>query len=575
MPKTILSTDDITQIITLYKTTIPSTHKLAEKFNVGHKKISKILLDNNIQMNTKGGQATHNQTKLISSAKTNIYSSEKMELIAKCKKTGATINDPNNLSGALTEHIIKVYGDVPIPSNTYQRKKYELENGKKWFEEYFDIIELDKKPERGCKLCEWVTEDITNKTGCFEVHINDMHQISIGEYLTRFPEDLELHPKFKEREKFEKELNRKENHIICKICNKKLKYLTSTHLAKHDITLLDYKLNYPNEIFLSESYVTKLKDTYETGLKLHENKFSSKPQLEIAEFIRSFGFEVKSNDKKLLGGVEIDILIEELKLGIEYNGLYYHTEKMGKARQFHLTKTRLMNRAGYKLIHIFEDEWVANRELIKNKISHLIGRNTSQSIGGRKCVLRAISTEEKNTFLTKYHIQGRDKAGIHFGAIYNNEIVGVMCFDNRRSMSLVGGDIDERVYELTRFATNVNFRVPGIADRLLKLFISTYNPEKIISFGDARWVLDAADNMYTKLGFELTKIYPPDYRYYNPKVARYKRLHKFGFGKSSLKKKYPHLDFTKTEKELTIELGFDRIWDCGLFKYELMCNQAN
>jgi hypothetical protein len=30
------------------------------------------------------------------------------------------------------------------------------------------------------------------------------------------------------------------------------------------------------------------------------------------------------------------------------------------------------------------------------------------------------------------------------------------------------------------------------------------------------------------------------------------------------------MDFNKTEKELTTELGFDRVWDCGLFKYELI-----
>ena len=31
-------------------------------------------------------------------------------------------------------------------------------------------------------------------------------------------------------------------------------------------------------------------------------------------------------------------------------------------------------------------------------------------------------------------------------------------------------------------------------------------------------------------------------------------------------------NITKTEKELTSELGYDRIWDCGLFKYELIVN---
>ena len=42
-----------------------------------------------------------------------------------------------------------------------------------------------------------------------------------------------------------------------------------------------------------------------------------------------------------------------------------------------------------------------------------------------------------------------------------------------------------------------------------------------------------------------------------------------GFIGKRLKRKFPNLDFSKTEKELMSELGYDRIWDCGLFKYEL------
>ena len=39
--KTILTSEDIINIISLYQTEIPSTHKLAEKFKVGHKKLVK------------------------------------------------------------------------------------------------------------------------------------------------------------------------------------------------------------------------------------------------------------------------------------------------------------------------------------------------------------------------------------------------------------------------------------------------------------------------------------------------------------------------------------------------------
>ena len=38
----------------------------------------------------------------------------------------------------------------------------------------------------------------------------------------------------------------------------------------------------------------------------------------------------------------------------------------------------------------------------------------------------------------------------------------------------------------------------------------------------------------------------------------------------SLKKKFPQIyDNNKTEWEMMQELGYDRIWDCGKFKYEM------
>jgi len=145
-----------------------------------------------------------------------------------------------------------------------------------------------------------------------------------------------------------------------------------------------------------------------------------------------------------------------------------------------------------------------------------------------------------------------------------------MTFNGKRNMT----KSNPGEFELTRFAIKQDYRVNGLASKFLKRFIDDYSPEKIISFADRKWTPDGTNNLYTRIGFKLSGIIKPGYTYYNSKVDRYKRFHKFGFGKTSLKRKFPNLDFTKTEKELTTELGYDRIWDCGLFKYELI-NSSN
>ena len=129
-------------ICELYQTTTPSTHKLAKQFSVGHKKISEILVKNNIKINPRGASNRGVNSQAITDYKQIVYPDNH---IAVCIKTGITFNDANNYSGALTTHIKKIWGDVNIPTNEYQRKKFEFENGRKWYEEFFRIEKQEKK----------------------------------------------------------------------------------------------------------------------------------------------------------------------------------------------------------------------------------------------------------------------------------------------------------------------------------------------------------------------------------------------------------------------------------------------
>ena len=569
--KTKLTSEDVVNIIELYQTKIPSTHKLAEKFKVGHKKISQILKENNVVVNKKGGQIQGGNSFNIESTKSNMYvSSETQELVAQCKKTNTILKDPNNLSGKLTKHIIDLYGDVWIPSNTYQRKKYEHNNGKKWFEEYFNIIGIDKQLNRSCKLCGWETTDINNKTGCFEGHITKSHNQTLSEYLITFPEDIIHHPSYVTNVELSNFLSKDKNSVICKICGKKMKSITNTHLKeKHNITTLEYKLKYPNEKIVSTTISEKLSELVKKTNTNMVPTWTSKGETEIKEFIESLGFIVsKGKNRKLLDGKEIDLIIEGTNICIEYDGLYYHTEKMGKTSTYHLNKTIDCNQIGYKLYHIYEDEWKTNEMLVKSKLKHLLKVNDGIKIGGRNVVIKKINTEDKTHFLKNNHIQGTDKTKISYGAYHNDVLVGVMTFNEKRNMT----KNSDGEFELSRYATKQNYMIMGLASKMLKQFITDYNPKTVISFADRRWTIDGDNNLYTNLGFSLVSITKPTYYYYNSKISRYKRFHKFGFGKNNLKKRFPNLDYTKTEKELTEELGYDRIWDCGLFKYKLSIN---
>jgi hypothetical protein len=156
------------------------------------------------------------------------------------------------------------------------------------------------------------------------------------------------------------------------------------------------------------------------------------------------------------------------------------------------------------------------------------------------------------------------------GAYYNNTLYAVMTFNNNRYMNN-GNDNNHSTYELTRFAVKMGYNICGIASRLLKYFITNNKATKIISFADRRWTPSQNNNLYTKLGFICTSILKPDYSYYNRSLHRSNRLHKFGFGKSSIRKRFPEIyNENKTEWQMMQELGYDRIWDAGQYRFAIL-----
>ena len=265
----------------------------------------------------------------------------------------------------------------------------------------------------------------------------------------------------------------------------------------------------------------------------------------------------QQRNREILRNREIDIYIPSIKLGIEYNGLHWHSESLGKGKNYHLDKLNKCNEQGIKLIQIFEDEWINHREICESKLKQICGLNRNPKIYGRKCEIREITNKDiAYEFLDKNHIQGRTGFTIGLGAYYQNNLVGVMTFKKEK----------EGYWDLNRFATDINHQCIGIGGKLFKHFTRNYPFIEIKSFADRRWTTDPTNNLYTKLGFEFDSYVPPSYWYYNPKINPYIRFHKFGFRKQHLHKQYG-LPLTMTEREMTTALGYTRIWDCGLIKY--------
>jgi hypothetical protein len=294
------------------------------------------------------------------------------------------------------------------------------------------------------------------------------------------------------------------------------------------------------------------------------NPSISKQEKEILEYIKSLNIDVIENCRDLIKNpetnyhCELDIVIPEKKIAIEYCGVHWHSE-IYKDKKYHLNKLEQCNKEGYRLITIFEDEWLYKNDIVKNRLKYILGLEENK-IYARKCKIKEIDTKEATEFINKHHIQGYSNCKVKLGAFYNNKLVSVMTFSNA---SRRGNKKEIGNYELNRFCTSYN--VVGIASKLLKYFQRTYEYNKIITFADRRW---SDGNLYEKIGFK--KLYNVDLNYFYTNGNN--RVHRFNFRKGVLKDKLKNFNPMLSEHQNMINNNWFRIYDCGNIKYEIINN---
>lgn len=212
---------------------------------------------------------------------------------------------------------------------------------------------------------------------------------------------------------------------------------------------------------------------------------------------------------------------------------------------------------------IFEDEIEQRYNLVLNKLKHYSKQNRLPRIHGRECYVEQITTKQKSTFLNSNHIQGNDASQINYGAFYNNQLVAVMTFCKPRvalGYKQHNRNINQGMWELSRFTTDINYRIPGIASKLLKQFERDNQWTEIYSYADRRW---STGNVYETLGFELQKINKPDYFY----VVDGQRKHRWNYRKDQIKAWLPNYQTSLTEYQNMYNAGYWRVWDGGTLKY--------
>lgn len=277
----------------------------------------------------------------------------------------------------------------------------------------------------------------------------------------------------------------------------------------------------------------------------------SPAELELVNFIKGFYTgEIIQNTRKVIPPLELDIYIPEKHIAIEFNGDYWHSEEYVD-RKYHQNKTLQCLNKGIHLIHIFEHEWNNLDKRIKLQnllISTITERNTV--IFGRKTTVQEIDSDYAKEFCKLYHLQGYAASSVNLGCFYNNELVGVMTFGTPRFNTAYE-------YEIIRLCWKHNISVIGGSEKLFKYFLNNYKPQSVLTYVN---LSKFTGNVYSRLGFELESITPPDYIWFNVKsldiLTRYQtqkhKLLEVGLGTEE-----------NTEADIMHNLDYVRIYDSG------------
>jgi len=318
-------------------------------------------------------------------------------------------------------------------------------------------------------------------------------------------------------------------------------FITEIPFEERTIINIAIKLKY------SISQIDKIINQYDCVelINLYSNRSSYED--EIVEFLKSYNItNIELNKRIYLDGKEIDIYLPDYKIGIEFNGNYWHSDAIDKYQDHrgrsttHQDKSLLAEQKGIFLFHIFEYEWndLVLKQKIKNKLLTLLNLN-NEKIYARNCDIREVDKKVKKDFLDTYHLQGNDKSSINYGLYYNEELVAVMTFCSAR--------FTDATWELSRFCSKSNTNIVGGANKLFQYFIKNNMQlnETCVTYSD---FTKTKGNVYTKMGFEYIHLSQPNYIWIN-------------FYNNDILTRYQSRQ--KNENTIMHDKGYNMIADCG------------
>ena len=209
------------------------------------------------------------------------------------------------------------------------------------------------------------------------------------------------------------------------------------------------------------------------GFPIRQHYNQSQIEREVYDWLKGLGINVIQsyvgayNDKR-----ELDLFIPSKNLGIEINGLYWHTEQF-RDKYYHQKKKNEI-REGVRLIQITDKQWKEKREICESIVLNALG--LSLQINVQDCTIECLknATDEITTFFERSHMDGFTEGSDYIILRYEGEITAGLII----GQSWVH---KEGQTEVLRYANTNGIEVQGAFDCLVKEYRKA-NSEPLFSY---------------------------------------------------------------------------------------------
>ena len=146
-------------------------------------------------------------------------------------------------------------------------------------------------------------------------------------------------------------------------------------------------------------------------------------EIEISEYVKTiYDRQILTNYRQLTK-FELDVFLPDIKIGFEYNGVYWHSDK---PIDYHLNKTNKCKQLGITLYHIFEYDYINKPNVIKDIIKQAIYPIV---IDGAKLTKTSITNSQYVEFVNQYNLQQPNFSDHIVGLVdKNNDLVATLSY---------------------------------------------------------------------------------------------------------------------------------------------------